>query len=108
MTAPPPARLPRWPNPPGITPIPLGEHLERRPRRPWDPPGDEKAAVTSPPQGRDSGNPALAALAVRVDGLRRRIETLAAQIETLTSTQHEHATMLGGITELRGPGRADP
>ena len=53
-----------------------------------------------PPSGREQ-SPAVAALAVRVDGLRRRIETLATSIDDLTSTQQEHATVLDGITELR-------
>ena len=56
--------------------------------------------MTDPPQGRDQ-SPAVAALAVRVDGLRRRIETLATSIDDLTSTQQEHATVLDGIAELR-------
>jgi hypothetical protein len=56
--------------------------------------------MTDQPQGRDP-SPAVAALAVRVDGLRRRIETLATKIDDLTSTQQEHATVLDGITELR-------
>ena len=56
--------------------------------------------MTDQPQGRDQ-SPAVAALAVRVDGLRRRIETLATKVEDLTSTQQEHATVLDGIAELR-------
>jgi hypothetical protein len=56
--------------------------------------------MTDPPQERDQ-SPAVAALAVRVDGLRRRIETLATSIDDLASTQHEHATVLDGITQLR-------
>ena len=56
--------------------------------------------MTEPPQGRDQ-SPAVAALAVRVDGLRRRVETLATSIDDLTSTQQEHATVLDGIAELR-------
>jgi len=56
--------------------------------------------MTGQPQGRDP-SPAVAALAVRVDGLRRRIETLATKVDDLTSTQHEHATVLDGIAELR-------
>jgi hypothetical protein len=56
--------------------------------------------MTDPPQGRDQ-SPAVAALAVRVDGLRRRIETLATKVDDLTSTQQEHATVLDGIAELR-------
>ncbi len=56
--------------------------------------------MTDPPQGRDQ-SPAVAALAVRVDGLRRRIETLATSIDDLTSTQQEHGTVLDGIAELR-------
>ena len=56
--------------------------------------------MTDPPQGRDP-SPAVAALAVRVDGLRRRIETLATKVDDLTSTQQEHATVLDGIAELR-------
>jgi len=56
--------------------------------------------MTGPPQHRGQP-PALAALAVRVDGLRRRIETLATQVDTLTATQHEHAAALEGIAGLR-------
>jgi hypothetical protein len=56
--------------------------------------------MTSPPQERD-GPAAVAALAVRVDGLRRRIETLATKVDVLTSTQQEHAAVLDGIAELR-------
>ena len=56
--------------------------------------------MTGPPQERDP-SPAVAALAVRVDGLRRRIETLATSIDDLASTQQEHATVLDGIAELR-------
>jgi hypothetical protein len=56
--------------------------------------------MTDPPQGRDQ-SPAVAALTVRVDGLRRRIETLATKVGDLTSTQQEHATVLNSIAELR-------
>lgn len=56
--------------------------------------------MTSPPQDRD-GPTAVAALAVRVDGLRRRIETLATKVDAFTSTQQAHATALDGIAELR-------
>jgi hypothetical protein len=56
--------------------------------------------MTDQPQGPDP-SPAVAALAVRVDGLRRRIETLATKADDLTSTQQEHATALDGIAELR-------
>jgi hypothetical protein len=56
--------------------------------------------MTDQPQGRDP-SPAVAALAARVDGLRRRIETLATKVDDLTSTQQEHATVLDGIAELR-------
>ena len=56
--------------------------------------------MTDPPQSRDQ-SPPVAALAVRVDGLRRRIETLATKVDDLTSTQQEHATVLDGIAELR-------
>ena len=49
--------------------------------------------MTDPPQERDQA-PAVAALAVRVDGLRRRTETLATSIDDLTSTQQEHTTVL--------------
>ena len=56
--------------------------------------------MTSPPQDRD-GPAAVAALAVRVDGLRRRIEALATKVDVLTSTQQEHAVVLDGIAELR-------
>jgi hypothetical protein len=56
--------------------------------------------MTDPRQGPDPP-PAVAALAVRVDGLRRRIETLATKVDGLTSTQQEHATVLDGIAELR-------
>jgi hypothetical protein len=56
--------------------------------------------MTDQPQSRDPSS-AVAALAVRVDGLRRRIETLATKVDDLTSTQQEHATVLDGIAELR-------
>jgi len=56
--------------------------------------------VTDSPPGRD-GPPAVAALAVRVDGLRRRIESLATKTDALTSAQQEHAAALDGIAELR-------
>ena len=56
--------------------------------------------MTEPPQERDQ-SPAVAALAVWVDGLRRRVETLATSIDDLTSTQQEHATVLDGIAQLR-------
>src|ERR1022692_2103263 len=56
--------------------------------------------MTGQPQGRDP-SPAVAALAVRVDGLRRRIETLATKVDDLTSAQQEHTTALDGIVELR-------
>jgi hypothetical protein len=56
--------------------------------------------MTSPPEDRD-GSAAVAALAVRVDGLRRRIETLATKVDVLASTQQEHAVVLDGIAELR-------
>jgi hypothetical protein len=56
--------------------------------------------VTDPPQGRD-GSPSVAALAVHLNGLRRDVESLAAKIGTLASTQRKHATVLGDIAELR-------
>ena len=56
--------------------------------------------MTDSPQNHE-GSPAVAALAVRVDGLRRRVETLATKIETLTRTQQDHATVLDGMAELR-------
>jgi hypothetical protein len=56
--------------------------------------------VTSPPPG--NGEPApLATLAVRVDVLRRDVESLAVQLETLSSTQREHAAALGDMADLR-------
>ena len=56
--------------------------------------------MTDPPQGGD-GAPALAALAVRVDGLRCRFDTLATRLDTLTAAQQDQATALEGIAELR-------
>jgi hypothetical protein len=56
--------------------------------------------VTSPPPG--SGEPGpIAALAVRVDSLRRDVESLTTQLEAVRSTQKEHAAALGGIADLR-------
>ena len=56
--------------------------------------------MTDPPQGRD-GSPSTAALAVRVDGLRREVESLAAKVDVLTVTQQAHATVLNDVAQLR-------
>jgi len=56
--------------------------------------------VTDPPQGRD-GSPSAAALAVHVNELRRRIESVASWVDSLATAQREHAAVLDGITELR-------
>jgi hypothetical protein len=56
--------------------------------------------VTDRPEGRD-GSPAVAALAVQVNGLRRDLKSLATKVDGLASTQHEHAVVLDGIAELR-------
>ena len=56
--------------------------------------------MTDPPQGRD-GSPSVAALAIHLSGLRRDVESLAAKVDTLTSTQQDHAAVLADITELR-------
>jgi hypothetical protein len=56
--------------------------------------------VTGLPQGHD-GSPSVAALAVAVNGLRRQAESLAAKIDALTRTQHDHAAALDDIGELR-------
>jgi hypothetical protein len=56
--------------------------------------------VTSPPAG--SGEPSpIAALAVRIDSLRRDVESLTAQLEALSSTQQEHVAVLGDVAGLR-------
>jgi hypothetical protein len=53
-------------------------------------------------QRRDSdGSPSVAALAVRLDGLRRDVDSLAAKVGALTSTQREQGIALDGISELR-------
>jgi hypothetical protein len=50
----------------------------------------------------DPGDPAsLPALAVQISTLRREVTSLAASLSALTSTQHEHATAVADITELR-------
>jgi hypothetical protein len=51
--------------------------------------------MTDPPQGRDQ-SPVVAALAVRVDGLRRRIETLATSIDDLIEGADIASTRLWG------------
>jgi len=56
--------------------------------------------VTDPLEGRD-GSPAVADLAVQLNGLRRDVEALTAKVDVLTRTQQEHAIVLDGITELR-------
>jgi hypothetical protein len=56
--------------------------------------------VTDPPQGRD-GSPSVAALAVHVNGLRREVESLAAKLDAVASTQRQHKAVLDGISELR-------
>ena len=56
--------------------------------------------MTDPPQGRD-GSPSTAALAVRVDGLRREVESLAAKVDVLTVAQQAHTTVLNDVAHLR-------
>jgi hypothetical protein len=56
--------------------------------------------VTDPPLGRE-GSPSVAALAVRLDALRRDVESLAAEVNTVTTKQREQAAALADITELR-------
>ena len=48
-----------------------------------------------------AGRPSLAALAIRVNGLRRGIDPSPRGSTTLTRTQQEHAIVLEGIAELR-------
>ena len=56
--------------------------------------------MTDPPQGRD-GSPSTAALAVRVDGLRRELESLATKVDVLTVAQQAHTTVLNDVAHLR-------
>ena len=56
--------------------------------------------MTDPPQGRD-GSPSVAALAVRVDGIRRDVESLTAKVDVLTTTQQAHATVIDDVAQLR-------
>jgi hypothetical protein len=57
--------------------------------------------VTNQPQGRDGTSPSVAALAIRVNELRREAEALAAKVNDLGSTQRQHAVLLEGLAELR-------
>lgn len=57
--------------------------------------------MTTQPQGRDGTSPSAAALAVRVDELRREAEALASTVRELSSTQRQHAVLLEGLAELR-------
>ena len=56
--------------------------------------------MTEAPQGGKGTTPA-AALAVRLDVLRRDVESLTCKIDTLASTQQEHSAALDTIKELR-------
>ena len=56
--------------------------------------------MTQPPQGRD-GSPSVAALAVQVNTLRGKVESLAAKVGTFDRMQREHATALNDISDLR-------
>ena len=55
--------------------------------------------MTDPPHGHEESS--LAALAVIVSGLRRQVESLAAGLGTLASTQREHAAAVQDAGELR-------
>ena len=56
--------------------------------------------MTDPPSGREE-SASVATLAVRVDALRRDVESLAAKVNTSAAKQREQAAALAGITELR-------
>jgi hypothetical protein len=56
--------------------------------------------MTDAPQGPDASQ-SVAALATHVNGLRRDLKSLATKVDVLTRTQHEHAVVLSGISELR-------
>jgi hypothetical protein len=56
--------------------------------------------VTGPPHGRD-GSPSVAALAVRLDAIRRDVESLTAKVDALTTTQQVHAAAIDDVAQLR-------
>jgi len=55
--------------------------------------------VTDPPHGHD-GSPSVAALAIRLDGIRRDIESLTAKVDALTTTQQAHAAVIDDVAQL--------
>jgi hypothetical protein len=56
--------------------------------------------VTDPPHGRD-GSSSVAALAVRLDAIRRDVESLTAKVDALTTTQQANATAIADVAQLR-------
>ena len=56
--------------------------------------------MTDPPHGRD-GSPSVAALAVRLDQIRRDVESLTAKVDSLTTTQQAHAAAIDDVAQLR-------
>ena len=56
--------------------------------------------MTEPPQSHD-GPPSVAALAVRLDRIRRDVESLTAKVDALTTTQQAHAAVIDDVAQLR-------
>ena len=56
--------------------------------------------MTEPPQNHD-GPPTVAALAVRLDRIRRDVESLTAKVDALTTTQQAHAAVIDDVAQLR-------
>jgi hypothetical protein len=56
--------------------------------------------VTDPPQSHN-GSQAVAALAVRLDRIRRDVESLTAQVDALATTQQAHAAVIDDVAQLR-------
>jgi hypothetical protein len=56
--------------------------------------------VTDPPHGR-GGSPSVAALAVRLDAIRRDVESLTVKVDALTTKQQAHAAAIDDVAQLR-------
>lgn len=56
--------------------------------------------MTERPEGRDE-SPSVAALAIRVDALRRNLEELAGNVGAVVAKQREHTAVLHDLAELR-------
>ena len=56
--------------------------------------------MTEPPQNHDRP-PSVAALAVRLDRIRRDVKSLTAKVDALTATQEVHAAVIDDVAQLR-------